>query len=1101
MKFLNILYRNSFALQHSTTSHVFIILIVLICLQGVSFAEGTKQLEPVDAPSNSLCKLTFAIDDSQGRIPFALINCSEEYRLNIRINNFINEKIYFGFGNVTDYGIDPMITNDMDFQIKDPAGNVVAGFELNQIPYSSGANGFIETMDAAQRGPDINNSNPGGYKPLLLNPAMNGDYVLEFRFRNGYQGIWRSLNYFDVTVANGNAPIPGRLWSKAWQLSSGSIHSSSSASYSSFYIYSNDSIVTSFKSNGLAGGIWIIYSNEWGSSMAGTWANRRKSIEGNATVPPQYMIFLNNPDPAVFQTGTIGEMISAIALPHVCDTVITFAATVSKGGNIEILIDVPPLNPNAFGPEDVQLGYSVTSGYNVLLPAWDGKNAYGVPLSNGTEIEARITFLNGLTNIPLHDVEDNPYGFKVDILRPIPSTGNSKLKIFWDDTGLPSSSNPTSNVMDGCVYTDAGAVTGCHDWKYGETYLGESNTVNSWWYYSTDDQLIIPITLELLPRKGNISGPANVCAGQLATFRTTVIPFAPKYMWNLSGPGISIDLEQNAPDSTFTYQFTQGMPHGQYTLSVYGLNPECGPGDITYMNFVLFDEDPPLVSGSVSTCVLASSQYHIDGSYSNIQWSADKGEVLGSSGNNQVTIQWPTTGSDTIWVYSTTPECGIRLSSLPIRVNPVADAGFLTSGETTSCPGLPLTFIDNSELVSGTISARNWFWDDGLSEDASGIQINHSFANTGIYNVRLRVTTDHGCQSEVVNQINIIPFPEASFTTYSNCISQAIELNDASTGINLTAWEWDFGNAPVTAENLNFRQPSAVFHQPGLFPVTLVVTNQYGCMNTVIKQVHIHNPPLAAYEYDFPCQSRGIVFSDKSTPADTSLVQYNWNLKSSSTDERLFQGNPISAIFDKATDFVVGLVVTDVFGCIGSTSSIVKIVPKPVGAFDYLKYESDRQGVLHFDNHTTGAIEYLWDFGNNNTSTHFEPETLYELEGAYTIMLVSASPEGCTDTTFRNYYFNPAVWMPNAFTPDKDGLNDVYKPVTQRTTLEPYLFQIFNRWGQLIFSSTDPEKGWDGKFEGKPCDNGVYSYVLQYREGAEGSARIIVQRGSVTLIN
>lgn len=1100
MNSVSIVCPNKSDRQNSTSSLVFTLLIILFGFQSVCLAEGTKELEPIGAPSNSLCRLILAIDEDNDRIPFALVNCSEEYRLNIRINNFLNEKIYFGFGNTTDYGIDPTIINDVNFQIKDPAGNIVAGYELSPLPGTSGAAGFIETMEEAQRGPDINNSNPGGYAPLQLNPTMNGDYVLEFGFQNAYQGIRRTLRYFDVTVANGNVPIPGRLWSKAWQLSSGSVQSSSSASYSTFYIYSNDSIVTSFESNGLSGGIWIIYSNEWGCSTTGTWSNRRRSVIGNATVPPQYKIFLNNPDPSVFPTGIIGEMISATALPHVCDTVITFAATVSKGGNIEILIDVPPLNPNAFGPEDVQLGYSVTPGYNVLLPAWDGKDAFGVALSNGTQIEARINFLNGLTNIPLHDVEDNPYGFKVDIIRPIPVSGNTKLKIFWDDTGLPSSSNPSSNVMIGCVYSDVGFVTGCHDWEFSSSYLGEYNTVNSWWYYSSDDQLIIPITLELLPRKGNISGPANICAGQLATFKTTSIPFAPKYMWNISGPGFSTDVERDAPDSTFTYQFTLDMPHGPYSVSVYGLNPECGPGDMAYKSFVLFDEDPPAVSGSVSACALAPSQYHIDGYFSDIQWSADKGEVIGSSGNNQVTIQWPTTGADTIWVYSTTPECGIRLSSLPIKINPVADAGFLTSGEATSCPGLPLTFTDNSELVSGTIGARNWMWDDGLSEDASGSQITHSYANTGTYNVRLRVTTNHGCQSEIINQINIIPYPEASFTSYSNCISQAIELTDISEGINLALWKWDFGNAPVTAENLNLRQPSAVFHQSGLFPVTLVVTNQYGCVDTVIKQVHIHNPPLAAYDYEFPCQSRAIVFSDKSTPADTSLVQYNWNVKSNTTGERLFQGNPISVIFDKAADFEVELEVTDVFGCIGSTYSLVSIVPKPAGDFDYLKYESDRQGVLRFENHTTGAIEYLWDFGNNNTSVLFEPETLYTLEGAYTITLVSVSPEGCIDTTFRNYYYNPEVWMPNAFTPDNDGLNDVYKPVTQRTTLEPYLFQIFNRWGQLIFSSTDPERGWDGKFEGKSCINGVYSYILQYREGAEGSAQIIVQKGSVTLL-
>jgi gliding motility-associated-like protein len=90
--------------------------------------------------------------------------------------------------------------------------------------------------------------------------------------------------------------------------------------------------------------------------------------------------------------------------------------------------------------------------------------------------------------------------------------------------------------------------------------------------------------------------------------------------------------------------------------------------------------------------------------------------------------------------------------------------------------------------------------------------------------------------------------------------------------------------------------------------------------------------------------------------------------------------------------------------------------------------------------------------------------------------------------------------MPNAFTPDGNGLNDVFKPVTQRNTLEPYLLQVYNRWGQLIFSSSDPDRGWDGTFNGKSCSTGYYTYILQYREGVEGSLKSITMKGWVILM-
>jgi len=1096
--FFNKLFWKNYFRQSSANTLAGGFLIVFYCISGVSYAEGTKQIEPV-APY-SYCRITIAKDDLSDRVPFALIDCSEEYKLNIRINNFANEKIYLGFGNVRDYGLYGDILNDVSFQIKDPAGNVVPGYQLMQIPANAGLSGFIVTKQEAFNGPNINNSNPDGYAPLILNPTMNGDYVLEFGFQLPFEGIMRSFEFFDVTVANGLTPIPGRLWSKAWQLSSGSVSSIESASFGSFFMYSNDSIVTNFQSNGLAGGIWVIYSNEWGCAKTGTWSERRKSVLGNANVPPQYKIFLNDPDPAVFPTGVVGEMISATALPHVCDTVINFAATVSKGGNIEILIDVPPLNPGAFGPEDVQLGYSVLPGYNVLLPGWDGKNAFGDPVPNGAQVEAKITFLNGLTNIPLHDVEDNRNGFKVDIHRPIPQSGNTKLKIFWDDTGLPPSTNPTSNVLQGCIYTNIDPVTGCHNWNFDNSQLGNLNTINSWWYYSTEDELVISITLELLPRKGNISGPANLCAGANATFKTTIIPSAPTYMWNISGPGLSIDFERQAPDTTFTYQFIQGMPSGIYTISVYGLNPECGPGSVAYKEVVLFDIEPSPLIGSQSACAFAPSGYLISGIFSSIQWSSGRGEVIGSAENNYVTFLWNSVGPDTIRVYAVSPECGERLSTLPINVHPVANAKFTVSAEATSCPGLPLTFTDNSELDSGSIIGRKWEWDDGLSDNVPGSQVTHAFADTGIYNVRLTVTTNNGCKSDTVNQVEVIPYPEAAFSSYSNCTSQAIELNDISSGADITLWKWDFGNAPVTATNLDLRQPTVVFHEAGQFPVRLIVTNQYGCVDTVVQQVEIHNPPIAAYSYELPCQSKEIVFSDESIPVDTTLIKYNWYAKSSPDDERHFEGNPITIIFDQVKEYEVGLEITDAFGCVGSTFSTISVVPKPISAFNYFTNESDLNGVLRFENQTTGAINYFWDFDNNFTSTLFQPVTRYELEGNYTIILISMSAEGCPDTTSRSYYYSPDVYMPNAFTPDYNGRNDVFKPFTGRNTLEPYSLQIFNRWGQLIFNSSDPEKGWDGTADGKLCEKGVYVYVLKYREGIEGSSKIITIKGTVTLI-
>jgi len=750
-----------------------------------------------------------------------------------------------GFGNMVDYFDATVIYTDVNYRLKDPSGNVLNEFPLRILPQMPGNPGFIDTRVQAEAGPNINGTNPGGYIPLVLDPKMNGDYVIEFQLPSLPLNALRVFNYFDITVAKANNPIPGRLWSKAWQLGTGSVTTDINATYSLFYIYTNDSIVTRFDCNGLAGGVWTIYSNEWGCSTTGTWSDRRQSITGNATVIPQYKIFLNDPDPLVFPSGHIGEMIDFKILKEECDTVITFATHVSKGGNIEIVLDAPPLNPGSVGPEDVQLGYNVTAGYNILLPAWDGRNGFGIPIDNGTQVHARISFLNGLSNVPLFDVEDTPKGFKVDIQRPAVS-GSTKLKLFWDDTQLPSRYFPTSNITTGCLYTGTGIQSGCHKWTRNQG-LGDTNTINSWWYLTTDQVLDIPITLKIRPSTGNITGPEDICDGQEVSFSTSSISYARQYIWHLSGPGVEDHLERDAPDTTLTLKLPVSWPQGNYTVSVFGRNPQCYDGE------------------------------------------------------------------------------------------------------------------------------------------------------------------------------------------------------------------------------------------------------------KVIYTFYVHDPPEAAFSNSNPCEGAEIIFTEKSNASDAIVNSFSWTVTSVTGDERTVTGNPAVFVFDTAASVKVSLVATDLLGCVDTVTSMIVVKAKPLSSFEYIE-NPNRNGELHFENQSTGASEYSWDFGNGISSTLMEPVIRYDREGDYGILLTALNPEGCKDTAVRHYYYMPGLWMPNAFSPDDNGQNDEFKPVTQRTTLEPYKLLIFNRWGQLVFESSDPERGWDGTFNGESCPAGSYSYLLQYREAEIESSGIKTLRGMVSLI-
>jgi gliding motility-associated-like protein len=1070
-----------------------LITVIFIMLSINLWAEGTKQLEPKPTDPNSFCKVMLSKSIYNHRIPFALMNCPSDYRLNIRINDFSNEKIYIGFGTAINYYDTVQVIGDVYYQLKDPAGNVVPGHSLQLVPVS-GQPGFIQTRGQANAGPDINNSNPSGYLPIEIDPSMNGDYFIEFRLDcEEFQ-----FKYFDITVTNESTVVPGRLWSKSWQLSSG-ILTSDNHSDALFYIYTNDSIVTKFDCNSLKGGVWTIYSNEWGCSTTGEWRDRRKSSLGNASLRPEHMLFLNEPDLVLFPSGTIGQMISA-ELINLCDTVLYFGVTVNKRGTIILLLDLPPINEPIAGPEDIEQTFQVNSGYNILDPPWNGNNAFGEPILNNTEIVATLIFINGLTNLPLFDVEENPKGFKVDIVRPDPGTGSTKLNLFWDDSRLPYGSGVPVNVIDGCLYTGVEPFSGCHNWVYEDVSMGDGNTVNTWWFLPGTDSIKIPIILQFQPRLGMISGPGGICKDQLASFKTTPILNAQQYVWEINGNGFSYNIVKNAPDTIFSFLFDQGMAEGYYTVSVRGRNSECGDGEPVQFLLYLFGETSPPIHSSGAICSTSILEFTVPGSYYNFNWSVGQGNINGSNQVNPVQISWGSPGIDTIMVSFTSADCGDRLSILPVQILPLPDADFHTSDFSIACSGLPVTFTDETTVSQGLVTLKTWTWGDGGSDTTHQLTIDHSFGVIGDFQVTLRAMTSYGCAAETTKPVTIIPYPQADFSYFRSCIQQPVILTDLSTGRDIDKWSWDFDSTPAITGNTNTQKPSATFNSFGTFPVTLVVENKYRCRDTVTKAITIYDVPKAMYDYETPCEGSGNSFFSNSLEADTSITEYNWKVLDNNILLNIYLNDPANIYLPEAKEYQVRLNIMDAYGCVDSVTKTINTIPKPSGSFTFTDYYNTTYGWLLFENTTSGALSYQWFFGDSDSSSLTNPDVKFNLEANYPLTLISYSQEGCPDTLVKWYYYLPGLSMPNAFTPDNDGLNDTFRPVTERTTLDPYLLMIFDRWGKNVYTSNVPEQGWDGTMNGKPCVQGTYAYILKFRKSNLEVNEIVIRQGSVLLI-
>jgi len=157
--------------------------------------------------------------------------------------------------------------------------------------------------------------------------------------------------------------------------------------------------------------------------------------------------------------------------------------------------------------------------------------------------------------------------------------------------------------------------------------------------------------------------------------------------------------------------------------------------------------------------------------------------------------------------------------------------------------------------------------------------------------------------------------------------------------------------------------------------------------------------------------------------------------------------------------------------------------------------------VIQFENQTTGATEYSWNFGDDSADSDEEnPVHRYDEMDRYQVALRAFNDFGCTDSAFTDVSVSfDKVFPPNAFSPNAANAEDrEFRIYSEGIVNEGYKLLIFNRWGQVIFESNSQENGWDGKMKnGDFAPAGVYSWVIEYYDFlGEKHA----QQGTVTLI-
>ncbi len=264
---------------------------------------------------------------------------------------------------------------------------------------------------------------------------------------------------------------------------------------------------------------------------------------------------------------------------------------------------------------------------------------------------------------------------------------------------------------------------------------------------------------------------------------------------------------------------------------------------------------------------------------------------------------------------------------------------------------------------------------------------------------------------------------------------------------------------------------------------------------------------IPVHTYALPPISIGSDITNGCAPLTVQFYEYSpdqgqryiWNFDEWDFENLSFDKNPVNTFYNDRT-YHVTLEVTSVEGCKSDTSIAITVFTVPEAEF-----RADRTNItminpiVNFTNLSEGGYYFTWDFGDGTVSTDRNPVHTFGLPGVYRTILEAKSWYGCVDTASVDIIVTNDVTLypPTAFTPNHDNLNETFKVFVDGIDPISYQMSIYNRWGELVFTSESYNEEWNGRKGDVDCPEGIYVWVITFKDlyGNEYS-----KTGNVTLI-
>ena len=484
----------------------------------------------------------------------------------------------------------------------------------------------------------------------------------------------------------------------------------------------------------------------------------------------------------------------------------------------------------------------------------------------------------------------------------------------------------------------------------------------------------------------------------------------------------------------------------------------------------------------------------LGGSASAVTWSGDGSGTFSPNNTSLNAVYTPTSadvasGGVTLTMISNDPigPCPVVSDQVFVTVNTVPI--LVTQDTLVLCSGENLNYA----VVTNIASNIDWFASNNTSilGETTAVQNSNFIADNLInvtntaqfvtYNFDLISQVD-GCQSTnqiLIVQVNPLPFVDSVGDLFycSGELSLPILFNSSIQNTNFT---WTNSNAVIgLAANGTGDIPAFVpinTTASNIVSVITVTAESAGCVgNTISFNLVIGEIPNVVINPAGP-----FCVSSPSVNLVTNFGNGTWSGPGIV--------NAVTGEFDPTfANIGVNVISYNLNGVCGGGSSIdILVYPNPEASFTTDNFSTTvLNPIFYFENTSINSTSYTWNFGDGTSSVIENPIQTYPgVIGYYIVELIATNNSGCVDTVSNFVYVEEETifFVPNAFTPDGNEINNIFQPVfSEGYDPDYYVFRIFNRWGEVVFETTNVLNGWDGTLGGFMCQDGTYVWSLLFK--------------------